>query len=403
MSENSAAAAPLAGRLVISLEQAVAAPYCSRLLAEAGARVIKLERPEGDFARAYDSHTAGQSTYFVWLNAGKESLVVDLRTDEDRALLTRLLARADVFVQNLRHGAIERLGFGWPVLQSINPGLIMCNITGFGTADPALAGKKAYDALIQAETGLCSVTGKDGAPSKVGISVCDISTGLTAYSEILKALIARERTGAGQRLDCSLFGTIAEWMAVPLTTYEQTGSIPAGRGMDHGQIAPYGAFRAADGLVFMAIQNNAEWQQLCRDVLDDPALAQDARFRDNMSRLANLAELKDLLEAHFADYRCADLFARFEAAGIAHGRINDVSGLSSHSALSRKTVQVGDAQIDIVRHEGDRQTMPRAVPSLDEHGASVRAEFAGTDAAVTDSVGADGAGADGTASMARTG
>mgnify|MGYP006266040471 CR=1 FL=1 len=372
--------APLSGLLIVSLEQAVAAPYCSRLLAEDGARVIKLERLEGDFARAYDNAVHGESTYFAWLNGGKESVAVDLRGDTDRALLTELLSRADVFIQNLRVGAVDRLGYGWDAVHALNPRLIMCNISGFGSTG-AYATKKAYDALVQAEAGLCSVTGPAGTPSKVGLSICDIATGLTAHGEVLKALLLRQQTGVGTCIDCSLFEVMAEWMSVPLAHYEHTGKMLQGTGMDHGQIAPYGAFQAGDGAVFLVVQNHREWLRLCESVLGKPELVDDPLFADNMSRVSNRAVLKTTIEEVFAGLSCARVFELLGDAGIAHGQINDLAGLSKHPALLRDAISVNGAIASMVRHVGRSGMETRNVPSLDQHGDNVRSEFLGTEMA----------------------
>ena len=286
---------PLAPLFVVSLEQAVAAPYCSRLFAESGARVVKLERPEGDFARAYDTVIEGDSAYFVWLNGGKESLAVDLSQANDRRLVERMLTQADVFIQNLRPGAVERLGLGYADVARLNPRLVMCSISGYGLTGP-YAHMKAYDALIQAETGLCSVTGPAGQPSKVGASICDIATGLSAYGEILKALYAREHGAGGCHVEVSLFGTLAEWMAVPLAYYEYGDKLLRGTGLDHAQICPYGAYAAADGQVFLVVQNHNEWVALCRDGLGRPELADDPRFKTNMLRVEHRDALRVEIE-----------------------------------------------------------------------------------------------------------
>ncbi len=365
--------APLDNLLVVSLEQAVAAPYCSRLFAESGARVIKLERPEGDFARAYDSVINGVSAYFVWLNSGKESLVVDLRRDEDKQLLERLLARADVFIQNLRPGAVERLGFGYDALAALNPALVMCSISGYGSSGE-YADMKAYDALIQAETGLCSVTGQPGQPAKVGASIVDISTGLTAFGEILKALLARGRDGRGRLVEVSLFEVMSEWMAVPLAYYEHGGKLLAGTGMDHGQIAPYGAFATADGPIFIVVQNQREWAQLCRDGLQRPEMVDDERYRTNAARMQHRDALRADIEQALQPFTRAEAASRLTRAGIACGSINDVSDLGRHPALKRKEVVAAGAAAGLVRRVGD--TLDGAeVPALDQHGAAIRAEF----------------------------
>ncbi|MGE0486398.1 MAG: CaiB/BaiF CoA transferase family protein [Gammaproteobacteria bacterium] len=364
--------APLDNLLVVSLEQAVAAPYCSRIFAEGGARVIKLERPEGDFARAYDTMIHGDSGYFVWLNGGKESVTVDLARDADKALLDKLLARADVFVQNLRPGAIDRLGYGWERLHALNPRLVMCSISGYGLSG-AYADMKAYDALIQAETGLCSVTGPAGQPSKVGASICDIATGLTAYGEIMKALYARERGAAGCHVEVSLFGTLSEWMAVPLAMLEYAGKMLKGTGLDHAQICPYGAYRTADGEVFLVVQNHAEWLRLCRVGLERPDLAEHALFANNMLRVENRDALRAEIEDVFGRLGRAEVAARLKAAEIAFGSVNDIGDLSRHPALLRHEVETSGQRASLIRRVGAPDLA--RVPALGEHDAAVRKEF----------------------------
>lgn len=364
----------LSDLLVVSLEQAVAAPYCTRLLAEGGARIIKLERPEGDFARAYDTAIHGQSAYFVWLNSGKESLAVDLTKAADAALLRAMLARADVFVQNLKPGSVDRLGFGFDAVHALNPRLVMCSISGYGATGP-YADMKAYDALIQAETGLCSVTGAPGQPSKVGASICDISTGLSAYGEVLKALYARHTTGLGTHIELSLFEVLSEWMAVPLAILEYTGKMLSGTGMDHAQLAPYGAYAAADGPIFVVIQNHREWLQLCRDGLGRPDMADDPRYKNNVLRVEHRDELRADMEAAFAHYTQAELAQKLNQAGIACGSINDIRGLQKHPALRRKEIIANGKTVSLIRRTGDLLDSA-AVPAIDAQGTAIRAEFA---------------------------
>src|ERR1700674_2919092 len=275
---------PLSGLLVVSLEQAVAAPMCTCRLADAGARVIKIERPEGDFARFYDDLVHGESAYFVWLNRGKESVVLDLAKADDKALLEAMLARADVFVQNLRPGAVGRLGFALDRLRRDYPRLIVCSVTGYGESGP-YARRKAYDLLIQAEAGVASVTGAPEAPARVGVSVVDIAAGMNAYEAILEALIARGRTGEGADVSVSMFDAIADWMTVPLLQHEG-GRTPQRLGLAHPTIAPYGVFKTRDGAdILIAIQSDREWRVLAKDVLDDPALAADPAFATNVERV----------------------------------------------------------------------------------------------------------------------
>ncbi len=364
----------LEGMLVVSLEQAVAAPYCARLLGDAGARVIKIEREDGDFARHYDTVVNGESAFFVWLNAGKESVVLDVKRAEDLALLKRMVAKADVFLQNVRPGAVERLGLGWDDVERINPRAIMCSISGYG-ARGALAEMKAYDFLVQAESGLVSLTGTPEEPARIGISVCDIATGATAYGEILRAVIERERTGCGQHLDVALFDVMTEWASVPLAYYEYGGKRLTGTGLDHAQIAPYGAHRAKDGLIIIAVQNHREWISLCK-VIGRPELADDERFRTNPQRVANRTALTAEIEGFFQRYTRAELAVRLEAGGIAYGRINYVDDVLKHPALKTKQVLSGGRIANFVRRVCDTADAPRVVPALGEHSAAIRAEFA---------------------------
>ena len=270
----------LDGFMVVSLEQAVAAPYCGTLLADAGARVIKVERPEGDFARGYDAGANGQSAIFAWLNRGKESIALNLKTPEDTALLCRILKNADVFLSNLAPGAIDRLGLTGSKLRRDNPGLISCTITGYGDTGDA-AQKKAYDFLVQAEAGICAVTGTPDAPARVGVSLSDLATGLTAFSAILRALLQRGKTGHGVDLKISMFDVMADWMNMPLLAHRYMGGAPDRMGLKHSFIAPYGAFRCANGaLILISVQNNREFTALCEQVLQQPQLPTDPRFSE---------------------------------------------------------------------------------------------------------------------------
>ncbi len=363
----------LQGTLVISLEQAVAAPYCARLLAEAGARIIKIEREEGDFARHYDTVVNGESAYFVWLNTGKESLVLDVKKTGDMALLKRIIAKADVFIQNIRPGAVERLGLGWEEVQKINPRLVMCSISGYGDAGE-IAEMKAYDFLVQAESGLCSVTGSPGEPTRVGISVCDISTGLTAYSEILRALLELGHTGRGQHVEVALFDVMAEWMAVPLAYYKYGNQRLTGTGLDHTQIAPYGAHRTKDGLIIIAVQNQREWVNLCK-VLGKPDLATDERFATNPLRVQNRPALTAEIEAFFTQYTRAELAPLLDKCDIAYGRINFVDDVWQHPALKTKEVVSQGKSSTFVRRVCDPGTAIREVPTLGQHTSAIDAEF----------------------------
>ena len=370
---------PLDGLLVVSIDQAVAAPLCARRLADAGARVIKVERPEGDFARGYDRFVKGESTYFVWLNRGKESIALDLKRAEDQALLGRMIARADVFLQNLAPGAAARLGFGSAALRARHPRLVTCDISGYGEEGP-YADMKAYDLLVQAESGLCSITGAPEGPGRVGVSVCDIATGLYAHGAILEALIRRGVTGEGAAIQVSLFDAMAEWMTVPLLQYEHTGRAPERVGLNHPSIAPYGAYRSAEGeLVLISIQSEREWKRLCAEVLEDAALAIRPAFADMPARVANRPALNREVDAVFGRLTTAELTRRLKAAEIAFGRVNDVAGLARHPQLRRVLVETAAGLVPFVappaRVAGTEDRFG-PVPTVDQHGAALRREFA---------------------------
>jgi crotonobetainyl-CoA:carnitine CoA-transferase CaiB-like acyl-CoA transferase len=322
---------------VVSLEQAVAAPFATRQLADLGARVIKIERPgEGDFARSYDATVKGLSSHFVWLNRSKESLTLDVKHPAGRQVLDRLLERADVFVQNLAPGAAERLGRSADTLCERFPRLIVCNVSGYGSSGP-YAGKKAYDMLIQSEVGLVSITGTEDAPSKAGISVADIAAGMYAYSGILAALLARTTTGRGTAIDVSLFDALGEWMSAPAYMAAHSGREPARSGPHHATIAPYGPFPCRDGrAVHLAIQNAREWSRFCADVLRRPELADDARFQTNTMRVQNRSALHELIERAFADLTSDEIAARLDAAQIASAQMNTVAGFVEHPQLSAR-------------------------------------------------------------------
>jgi itaconate CoA-transferase len=369
---------PLEGLLVVALEQAVAAPLCSARLADAGARVIKIERKEGDFARGYDRVARGQSSYFVWLNRGKQSIVLDIKRAEDRALLERMIARADVFLQNLAPGAAARAGFDPVELQRRFPRLVSCSITGYGESGP-YRDMKAYDLLIQAETGLAQLTGPPEAPGRVGVSVSDIAAGLNAYAAILEALYARQRSGQGAVLSVSLFDATAEWMAVPLLHFDFGGKAPQRQGLQHPSIAPYGAFVAADGKeIVIAIQNEREWARFCAEILGDAALAADPRFSDNPRRVANRAALDGLIAAIFARETREALGRRLAAADIAFGNLNGVADLSRHPQLRRLSVPTPEGEITVPAPPAlfASQAPSGGVPAVGEHSAALRAEFA---------------------------
>src|SRR5262249_3975000 len=317
-------ALPLSGLLVVTLEQAVAAPMCSCRLADAGARVIKVERPEGDFARYYDQLANGESAYFVWLNRGKESICLDLTRPADKAVLAAMLGRADVFVQNLKPGAIAKLGFPIEGLRRAHPRLIVCSISGYGEDGPD-AERKAYDMLIQAEAGVASLTGGPEAPARVGVSVCDIAAGMNAFEAILEALIARGRTGEGAAISISMFDAMADWMAVPLIQHEG-GATPKRIGLAHTSIAPYGVFKTREGAdILISMQSAREWRVLAERVLGDRALAADPAFATNVERVKRRAETDAKVQAVFGSTEEAALTQKLAAADIAFARVNDTA------------------------------------------------------------------------------
>ncbi len=367
---------PLSGLLVVSLEQAVAAPMCSCRLADAGARVIKIERPEGDFARFYDDLVHGECSYFVWLNRGKESVVLDLGKAEDKALLAALIARADVFVQNLKPGAVGKLGFPIAQLRRQHPRLICCSISGFGETGP-LAMRKAYDMLIQAESGLASITGTT-EPSRVGVSVVDIASGMDAYEAILEALIARARTGEGAALSISMFDAMADWMTVPLLQQE-AGAPPHRIGLAHVSISPYGAFKSRDGIdILISIQSDREWRVLAEKVLGDAALAADPAFATNVERVKRRAETDGRVAAVFGTLDADTLEQKLAGADIAFARVNSPTELARHPHLRRISVGTPSGPVSYPAPAEQHAAAARRygpVPALGEHTAKVRAEF----------------------------
>ena len=331
---------PLEGIVVVALEQAVAAPYCSSRLADAGARVIKIERPEGDFARGYDKAVFGESSYFVWINRGKESVVLDLRSDEDKARLHALVDTADVFVQNLAPGAAARLGFGSDALRAAHPRLVTCDISGYGEAGP-LHQLKAYDLLVQAESGLVAVSGAPGPWGRIGVSICDIAAGMNALIGVQQALLQRERTGRGSGIKVSLFDSAAELMSVPYLQARYGGNAPQRVGLQHPSIAPYGAFTCSDGRdIVLSIQNEREWLGFCKTVLGDPAIASDPRFSDNGARTAHRAELDAVIQAVLGQLTYASAADRLTEAQTAFGAINSVHDLIEHPQLRTREMPV---------------------------------------------------------------
>ncbi|AZQ74593.1 CoA transferase [Streptomyces luteoverticillatus] len=376
---------PLRGITVVALEQAVAVPFATRQLADLGARVIKVERPgRGDFARDYDRRAKGLSAYFVWVNRGKESVVLDLKDATDRALLDRLLARADVFVQNLGPGAAERLGLAPDPLRARHPRLITCDVSGYGTSGP-YRDRKAYDLLVQCEAGLVSLTGTPDSVARPGISVADIAGGMYAFTGILTALYERERTGEGSALSLSLFDALAEWMGQPYYA-EAYGGAPLTRtGARHPSISPYGHYGCGDGgQVFLSVQNDREWRALCERVLRRPELVEDPRFADNPLRHAHDEQLTAVIEECFARHTAEGVLALLDAAGIAAARLRTVAEFTAHPQLAARDrwrefgSPAGPLRglLPPVTVAG-REAVMGAVPALGEHTAAIRAEFEG--------------------------
>ena len=354
----------------------MAAPTCSCRLADAGARVIKIERPEGDFARGYDTLARGESAYFVWLNRGKESVVLDLSKGDDKTLMEKMLAKADVFIQNLKPGAVAKLGFAIERLRRDYPKLIGVSISGFGETGP-YATRKSYDLLVQAESGLASVTGGPEAPARVGVSVTDISSGMNAYEAVLEALIARGRTGQGATISVSLFDAMADWMTVPLLHHEG-GSSPKRLGLSHPSIAPYGVFKTRDGAdILISIQNDREWRALASKVMDDAALAADPQFATVTERMKRRPETDGKVAAAFATTDVDTLSKKLAEADIAFARVNDVAGFINHPHLRRISVETPSGPVSYPAPAAIRDT-PRnygRVPGLGEHTEKVRKEF----------------------------
>lgn len=370
----------LAGVLVVSLEQAVAAPYASSRLADAGARVIKVERPEGDFARNYDTMVNGESAYFVWLNRGKESLCVDLRDSEDRALLLRMIDKADVFIENLKPGTLAKFGIDLDRLCEEHEGLIACSISGFGDEGP-FSRLKAYDLIVQGETGLCSITGTPDGPARVGVSVCDIAAGMTAHAAILQALYRRERQGKGRRIRVSLFDALADWMNVPFLQYAYSGYENQRSGVNHPSIAPYGAFPTGDGKqVIFSVQNQREWRAFCKYVMGDAGLADALAFATNMERIANRAALESLIRTRFAALDIDQVMSLLETSGIAYGRLNGIPELAEHPHLRRIKVKTENGEVHVIApgaiYSDPPSTRLPSVPKAGANSALIMQEFA---------------------------
>ena len=366
----------LDGVLVISIEQAVAAPYCGMLLADAGARVIKIERPEGDFARGYDKGADGQSSIFIWLNRGKESICLDLKDPQDKTLLRQMLAQADIMISNLAPGAIEKLGLGADELRRDNPALIACQINGYGAQGEG-ARKKAYDFLVQGESGVVAVTGSRDEPARVGVSLTDLSTGLTAFSAILRALHQRHRTQKGIDLEISMFDVMTDWMNMALCGHRYFGGAPERTGLTHSFVAPYGGYLCGDGRqVLLSIQNDREWQTFCGEILGQPELGTDPRFIHNTDRFAHKELLAEIITTCFADYKAAQIITMLDKSRIACARLNAVEDVSDHPFLKNRTVSMGDTEIQIadlpVRRQGGSVA---TAPLPDQHGRALREEF----------------------------
>jgi itaconate CoA-transferase len=368
----------LSGLLVVSMEQAVAAPYCGLMLADAGARVIKIERKEGDFARGYDRGANGNSVFFSWLNRGKESIAIDLNSDDDEALLRSMLEKADVFLHNLAPGALARRGFGGDALREHNSGLITCEINGYGSSGPG-ARKKAYDFLVQAESGICAINGTREQPARVGISICDIASGQTAFSSILRALIQRGRTGTGIDISIAMFDVMADFMNFPLLAHRYLGGAPERMGLTHALIAPYGAYRVkGDGQILIAIQSDREWCIFCDAVLGQPELGQDPRFVNNTERVRHRDVMDKIINVVFGRYDIDEITQLLDDAQIACGRLSSVEDLADHALIRNQVadfdgVEVSMADLPVVT-DGVR---PTVVPVLDQHGSSIRKEFFG--------------------------
>ena len=369
---------PLDGILVLSLEQAVAAPYCTAKLVDSGARVIKIERIDGDFARYYDKDIHGNSSHFVWLNRGKESLALDIKKDEDQLLIKNIIASADVYIQNLSPGAAERVNLGSKDMRKINKKLITCDISGYGKIG-SFKERKAYDLLVQAEVGLCSITGTPDNPGRVGVSVCDISCGLNAYSAILEALFKREKNGKGCEIEVSLFDGIAEWMNVP---YLQTryGKRKVNRvGLSHPSIAPYGAFSTSCGRkVLISIQNEREWKKFCISVLKLDNLIEDNKFNNPTKRVLNRNDLDKIISKKFKKHNKDFLVKILNKAKIAFGVLNEINDFIKHPQLRKVKCELGKKEIELIASPviaKNKQNITYKIPKLGESNKKIKKEF----------------------------
>ena len=366
----------LNGLSVVSLEQAVSAPYCGMLLADAGARVIKIERPEGDFARDYDTGANGESAIFAWLNRGKQSICLDLNSKKDYAVLVNMLAQVDIFISNLAPGALDRKGLSAVTIRKLNPKIINCSISGYDSKGP-LKKRKAYDFLVQGEVGLCSVTGTAENPARVGISITDIATGLTAFSAILRALIQRSINGSGVDIDLSMFDVMAEWMNMPLLGHRYMGGAPERTGLSHSFVAPYGAFKTKDKKnILLSIQNNREWESFCVSVLKSVELVSNQKFKTNVERYKNKSELEKIISDIFIQYNKKSLINNLRAASIAYANLNSVEDLSEHIIIKNKKINYGSMIVSVADLPiSNNQNVLSKAPSLNENEASIRNEF----------------------------
>lgn len=371
---------PLNNLLVVAVEQAVAAPLCTARLADAGARVIKVERHDGDFARRYDSVVHGESAYFVWLNRGKESVILDIKQPADLVILRRMIGQSDVFVQNLAPGAARRAGLSSEELRALNPRLITCDIRGYSGAGP-YSERKAYDLIIQCETALVAVSGDSATEgARVGVSVADICCGMNAHARILQALIDRQRTGYGESISVSLFDGLADWMTVPLLYQEYTGEPPPRIGINHSTIAPYGVYTTGDGGKFiLSVQNEREWNAFCTTVLRKTELAKDPRFLTNAQRCVNRPALSVLMLHAFQSLTGAELADRLAQANVAFGTLNSVADFAKHPHLRRIRVETPSGPVDLPAPslmDGDEAEVPRKTPALGADSERIRKEFA---------------------------
>ena len=363
---------------VISIEQAVAAPYASGKLSDGGARVVKIERPEGDFARGYDADGKGFSSYFLWLNRGKESICLDLKNPDDLALVRRMMAKADVFIQNLMPGAVDRLGLNMQDLRKEFPQLITCSISGYGS-EGEYSQMKAYDLLIQAETGLSGITGGPNEPGRVGVSICDISAGMTAFQAILQALYARQKTGEGRHIEVSLFSALADWMNVPYVQRHYGGKTIGRPGLHHPTIAPYGVYPCGDGgLILLSIQNEREWARLATEVLSRPDMVDGEDFKSNIKRVENRDALNVIMHDVFGQYPQSEMAKKLNDAGIAYGRLNSIDDLISHPQTQYITTMTSAGEVKMIAPGASfdgKHLVAERVPDLGEHSIALREEF----------------------------